>query len=131
MSADDQADRTAYDEQYDLIYSACCKGLLEEVKLLLERVLAHSEDKQEDLRQLLFAASSTGHSSIVSYLLSEGAIINSNDAVRAARHAKTPQGIEVFQILLDHGWDINTDDLNFGTALVYAQFAAPLGLKSS
>lgn len=115
MATDDRADIISDVERYDLTYSACCNGLLEELKVLLPELLAKSPTKKDDLRNLLFAACSSAHSEVVSYLLSEGAIVNQNDVVRAARDAKTPQWIQVFQTLLDHGWNINADDRNYGT----------------
>lgn len=81
-------------------------GDLAAVKDAVERLKQKSYEPQLKwrLHDSFYAAIKNGHASIVSYLLSQGVdIINLDSA--AATKAKS---YEVLQLLLDHGWDINT-----------------------
>ena len=62
----------------------------------------------------LLEAARHEHPAVLSHLLDQGLSID-QDVIRTC--AKKGQSIEIFQALLDHGWDINNKALSGTTAL--------------
>ncbi len=81
------------------------------------------------------AAVHRGHVSVLQYLLSQGVDMPKDIGknVRALRKGTTVEIQAVFQVLLDHGWDINYDDRECQTALKYVTLSPSsfLGLEKS
>lgn len=89
------------------IISACRQGDLEKVVSLVEQWESDSSrpgPKAEDLRPALSWAAQESHSTIVRYLLEHGAQIDA-DVMTFATYGDSPG---VWQVFLDHGWDINS-----------------------
>ncbi len=68
------------------------------------------------LRRLQFSsceAARHGHPAVFSHLLDQGLIIDDE----VIKSAKEGQSVEIFQALLEHGWDINSRILSGTTSL--------------
>jgi len=109
-----------YDELFDKIDYASEKGNLVEVKSLLPRLREESGNIELDLESLLRSASHAGHVDVIMYFLFEGATLDAKTPILAAKHATDgdPRYIKCFQEFINHGWDVNSDHPNYGTALM-------------
>lgn len=88
------------------IISASRQGDLEKVVSIVERWESDSSrsgPKAEDLRPALSWAAQESHPTIVQYLLEHGAPIDA-DVMNFTTYGNSPS---VWQVFLDHGWDIN------------------------
>ncbi|MCJ1405872.1 hypothetical protein MMC11_009102 [Xylographa trunciseda] len=95
------------DEESLQVCRAAETGDLEGVKVHVQQIRAQSDTTElleNSLKLALLAAICQKHPAIVSYLLDNGAKLNRKH-VYCAVTDDTPT--ELFQVLLDHGWDIN------------------------
>jgi ankyrin repeat protein len=114
--------------------TAARNGNLEIVKLLVEHGATVDIGKEAGERTPLMAASSQGHTAVVTYLLSQGADVNVKGKgltplLEACRYVLLPFGPagdkkKTIYILLDNGADVNVQDESWlktgGTPLMYA-----------
>ncbi len=73
-------------------------------KLAAYRGTALEESMLQRLHVSLCEAARHGHRAVVSHLLDQGLSID-NDLIKSVKEG---QSVEVFQVLLDHGWDVNS-----------------------
>ena len=96
------------DFQNEELREACVQGDLESVQSLLDQWQSHllpSALTPKHLQSPLAGSIAAGKTEVVSYLLDHGAELSPLNITQAvARHSST----EMFQIFLDHGWDINS-----------------------
>lgn len=108
MASDVSDNSTLEDyEQYEnpTLCAASASGNLKTVKTELQlwkSRLLPSEITAKHLNEALRSAITAGHSSIVSFLLDQGAQL-SPIMILEGLHETT----SMFQVFLDHGWDIN------------------------
>lgn len=89
---------------------ACEQGDLKRVEALVN---PPSNPTAEVLNYGLSTAASEGHSAVVSFLFDKGAEMTAATTVLAA-NGHSPA---VFQVFLDHGWDINSNGCSRGPIL--------------
>ena len=77
------------------------------------RRTALEESVLQRLHLSLCEAARHGHRAVFSHLLDQGLSID-NDLINSLKEG---QSVEVFQALLDHGWDINSKVLGGTTSL--------------
>ena len=82
-------------------------------RLSVYRGTALEESMLQRLELSLLEAARHGHSAVFSYLLDQGLTID-DDVMKSMQRG---QSVEVFQALLDHGWDINSKILLGVTSL--------------
>ena len=89
---------------------------------LLQVILGEEKNQiePEDLNSLLYTATSAKHAEIAAYLLTQGATMGMNVAEAALPANGSP---EMFQVFLDHGWDLNYKTV---TGIPFVQYAAPV-----
>lgn len=88
-------------ETHVALVSACSNGDLEKVKSL---VLKRPKPPKDDLQTALYYAVAYEHDSTVTFLLEHGAKVDESATIGATKCRSTA----VFQVLLNHGWDINS-----------------------
>ena len=109
--------------------AACSKGDEAIVRLLLQQGVDIKAARGIDVATPLIVACSSGNESIVRLLLeseaeaSEGVLCNSQDKMTPLHVAAWNGSVEVAQLLIDHGVDVNTQDDSVGTPLVLAAYA--------
>lgn len=91
--------------------------IISTVQTLVDRLRSQKHPAIEDTECLYNALSTAIGSyrlSIISYLMDQGVKLHPNMYVPALRKLDTNNAIAMFQIFLDHGWDINSKtDLGF------------------
>lgn len=90
---------------------ALVEALYERYKAIdpLQHNTLEGEEFQSKVESAMDYAAARGHAGILSYFLSQGLPISKglpNMALLATRYSDK-KAIEVFQVLLEHGWDIN------------------------
>src|ERR1700694_4363272 len=88
-------------ETYVALQKACSSGDLETLKSL---VLKRPKPPKKDIQDGLFDAIASDHDAVVSFLLEHGAKVD----ILAMTGALRCRSTAVFQLLLDHGWNINS-----------------------
>ncbi|KAK7451689.1 hypothetical protein VKT23_012367 [Stygiomarasmius scandens] len=105
---------TTFSERFTL---ACANNSLEEVQLILaECTTTASALHDHPLQEGLIVAARNGNSTIVKYLLGNGFTV-SPDIILAASKS---QSVDVFQAMIDSGWNINQSAGHTGDALSHA-----------
>ncbi|THV01798.1 ankyrin [Dendrothele bispora CBS 962.96] len=96
---------------------ACTNDSVDEIRLILADCTTTASALQDHpLQEGLTVAAQNGNSTIVKYLLGNGFIM-SPDAIIAASKS---QSVEVFQAMIDSGWNINQSAGHTGDALSHA-----------
>jgi hypothetical protein len=101
----DTSDSEEY--EYPPLRQAAAAGNLDEVKARLQRwrsKISPSELTAKHLEDALIGAVIAGQSRIASFLLDEGANLDPEIIVFALGKGSS---VAMFQVFLDHGWDIN------------------------
>lgn len=94
---------------------ACASGDSELVKSLLDQAPSSLEwFRLEYLERGLFLAISCKKPNIAKLLLDQGAQISGGTSLAAER----ARSIEMFELLLNHGWDVNLPSLHDWTVLL-------------
>lgn len=91
---------------------ACSTGDLKDVTRLAAG--DHAPNNESFLNEGLISAIVHHQLNIISYLLDHGAVIDPSVTAFAARAASKP----IFEILISHGWDVNSPFMGGHTALV-------------
>lgn len=108
------------EHRFPELENAAAQGNLSEVKAVVENSPSRTS-LDESLQPALQNAVRGGHTSVASYLFAHGARFAS-DMSHCALAAEDPAAI--FQLALDHGWDINAQT-DFGPpVLTYITFGS-------
>ena len=104
-----QSDDESFDFQNPQLDKAVKDGDLSRCQTLVQQLKSQSLSSAITSKQLtsaLGAAVGSNHLNIVAYLLGQGAVISGNIMILAL--GETDEAIAMFQMFLDHGWDINS-----------------------
>ena len=104
-----QSDDEFLDSQSSQLDNAVKDGDLSRCQTLVQQLKSQSPSSARTTKQLgpaLAAAVGCKHLHIVTYLLEHGAVISGNIMILAL--GETHEAIAMFQMFLDHGWDINS-----------------------
>lgn len=106
------------DTPSETIEQASAEGNLALVQDWTRKLSAYRGTALEEsmLRRLQFSlceAARHGHPAVFSHLLDQGLSID-NEIIRSVKEG---QSVEIFQALLEHGWDINSKVLGGTTSL--------------
>ena len=104
-----QSDDESFDLQNSQLDEAVKDGDFSRCQTLVQQLKSKSPSSTITTKQLgpaLGAAVGCKHLHIVAYLLEQGAVISGNDMILAL--GETDEAIAMFQMFLDHGWDINS-----------------------
>lgn len=80
-----------------------------------------------DLQTALIRAGEYNHSTVVSYLLDQGVVIDQDVIMNAVSGTSEA----VWQVLFDHGWDINSNGCTGAPALKYGSHIIELSMLGS